>query len=521
MAVLAATLAVPGLAPGSASPVLADCGQQAPPRAIGAYVGYAFDGVITGIEVHQERFAGWLYRMTMDVSQPLVGDVGEQVVFDLETGGDCAWLQGDRYKVGDRLLVTASAPPSVPGTGEPDVRWFERALTWRHEWADDWTLHGLLPADQRFLSRDIRRASAQDEILMLVAPDALPFAIDDAIWSVAAPAHARDALLDAVPWGDGFVALGHRTDPRGRRSTPAIWRSPDGHRWDLLPDALPPSLLDGAQPMDLVAFRDRLFLLGADGGTLVIWRSADGARWERVLAEPIRDDPPTADGRTLTPIGAITSAADDERLVVLAHNETLPDLADRRVVWTSTDGSVFSRSETTGLARSPVMMISTGDGFALPQDDGSIRVSTDGVTWVDGGSLPPGWVDLAADAADGTLIATVNDGMPGDHEAPRPGPIRAGVETSTDDGSWSRRIDGPGEAGWAGGIDAAGGRIAALGDLASTPWVLSSKDAGTTWMYSELPGADGDVCPLGVVVGTRSMVVIGGCGGPLAWVADR
>src|SRR5688500_9738792 len=90
-ALLGAALALPGFAPGAVSPVLADCSQTAPPRAISAYVGFAFDGVVTRTEVRQEGFRGWLYRITMEVSQRLSGDVGD-VTFDLETSGECAWL---------------------------------------------------------------------------------------------------------------------------------------------------------------------------------------------------------------------------------------------------------------------------------------------------------------------------------------------------------------------------------------------------------------------------------------------
>ena len=64
-------------------------------------------------------------------------------------------------------------------------------------------------------------------------------------------------------------------------------------------------------------------------------------------------------------------------------------------------------------------------------------------------------------------------------------------------------------------------RIAMLGDLSGRPWLLTSDDAGASWTYGELPGVTEDACPVDVVVGARSMVVIGGCGGPLAWVADR
>jgi hypothetical protein len=277
-ALVAVALALSGIAPGGVSPVLADCGREAPPRAIDAYIGYALEGVIAAVEVHREQGRGWLHRITVEVDEPLRGDVDGRVTFDLETGGECAWLQGDRYKVGDRLIVSASGPPSVPDPGEPDVRWLERVLTWRHEWGDHWALHGLLPQHQRFLSRDIRQASARDVILMLVAPAALPFAIDDSRWTIAAPRRAQDTLLDAVPWGDGFVAIGQRVGTGGRRGRPAIWRSPDGHRWKLLSHALPASLLGGARPMDLVAFRERLFLVGTDVDRLIIWRSADGGR---------------------------------------------------------------------------------------------------------------------------------------------------------------------------------------------------------------------------------------------------
>lgn len=453
--------------------------------------------------------------------EPLRGDARERLVFDAEPEGDCTWLQGERYNVGDRLIVSASAAPTEPGAGEPDVRWFDRVLTWRHEWTDHWTLHGLLPQDAEALSRDILAASTRDAILMLVAPERLPFAIDATGWQVAEPGRERDTLLDAVPWRDGYIALGQRVAARGGRATPAIWRSGDGHRWQRLRGALSRTLLDGARPVELVAFQDRLFLLGADGGTLVAWRSADGERWERILEEPYRDDPPVMDGRTLLPIGSITAAADDDRLVVIVHNDTLPDQADRRVAWTSTDGTSFTRSDTIGLPRSPGRLTATSDRFLMPYSDGSVLASDDGVTWTAAGQLPAGWVDLASDRERGALLATVNTGMTSDHSVPAPGPIRGEVASSVDGNHWSPSIQGPGESGWVDSIEAKGGRIAALGDLQGRTWVLTSIDAGATWTYGELPGVARDGCVVDVVVGTRSTVVIGGCGGPLAWVADR
>ena len=141
------TAVVVGVAPGGVAPAAAECGMQFPDTRIGSHRGFAFDGVIAAIDRLPEQSVA---RITMDVTEMLAGDPVEQVAFDLGRGS-CWFLQVDRYKVGDRLIVTASAPPV-----DAEERYLPDALTWRYEWGDTWSLHGIPPQEARRFSRPIR-----------------------------------------------------------------------------------------------------------------------------------------------------------------------------------------------------------------------------------------------------------------------------------------------------------------------------------------------------------------------------
>lgn len=97
---------------GSPAPAHAECGMQAPAPDIRGHQGFAFEGIVRSVEGRREPPEGWLYRVTLDVTEMLAGQPLATVAFDLGRGA-CWHLQGDRFKAGDRLIVTASAPPST------------------------------------------------------------------------------------------------------------------------------------------------------------------------------------------------------------------------------------------------------------------------------------------------------------------------------------------------------------------------------------------------------------------------
>lgn len=148
------------------------------------------------------------------------------------------------------------------------------------------------------LSRPIRDASTRDEILALVAPDQLPYRVDRDAWSVTLARPGRDErLMDAVPWGDGFVALGGRMVNRHQgpreRTVPTIWTSADGKAWDEVPRPFPEVTEQASSVRRLLVFDGRLYAVGVIDGELRVWRSDDGSGWTSVdvRAEPVPRKP--------------------------------------------------------------------------------------------------------------------------------------------------------------------------------------------------------------------------------------
>ena len=515
-ALIAVAAAITGTVPGATPPAAADCGMQAPSRGIAAHRGFAFDGVITAIDLHEVKGEGWLYGITMDVTEMLAGDPVRQVTFDLGSGS-CWDLQGDRYKVGDRLIVTASWAPIEPLTID-GMRYLPDALTWRYEWGDVWTLHGLPSGWDRLLSPRIRSAATRDAIVALVAPDALPYQVDPGLWRVALErTDASGSLQDVVAWRDGFVALGSRTAGQGRqrRSEPTIWTSATGNRWDQVPDPFPAAVLAGATVQQLVVFRDALYAVGSRDDELMVWRSADGRRWQGVLAESWATLPPALHG-VVVPIGELQAAATDDRLLILS--DLAVQYVDTRAVWTSTDGTTFTRSTPVGLTPDIGTTIAIDGAFAISYSNWGIRTSADGVTWTDAGTQPPGMTDLAWDAARSRYLAAVAVALPGVGSD-------AGAEVSPDALAWSPLVDQPGSDGDVIEVAAAGDVLALLGtrgeEATTAVWTMTSHDRGATWTYAELPRTRREACVQKVAIGTIAIVAIGGCGGVLAWVAGR
>jgi hypothetical protein len=518
---LALLLAVGATITGAGTPttVWADCARQAPEPGIRTHLGFALEGMVTSVEGRREPGEGWLYRVMVDVSEMLAGAPVDVVAFDLGTG-DCWQLQGDRYKVGDRLIVTASAPP-VDGT----VDYLPDGLTWRYEWADHWTLHGLPEDLAATLSRPIREASRRDEILALVAPARLPYGVDPHAWLVTLARPRRDEhLIDAGPWGDGFVALGSRMVNRHRGSTerivPTIWTSSTGEEWDEV--AAPFGEVDdpGSSVARLLAFQGQLYAIGVDGWDLRIWRSDDGTAWDPVNVG--RASAGLANAGLVSRRVVVGAAATDDRIVAITGPWSDAAGSDF-VAWTSLDGQTWTRAVPTGL-HGPIADLTPGPaGFLVrgcacsgPMASWWLRSSADGIAWERIHEVPALSAGIAFDEdADRYLAATL--------EVRENEDTIAALDASTDGTSWSRLTAAPGRDSTRVSVAASDATIVLLGSRYapddSGSFVMVSRDGGDTWTHSTVPGARLTECVSKPVVGASRVVLLGDCGPNLAWTS--
>ncbi|MFN8623231.1 MAG: hypothetical protein U0869_21030 [Chloroflexota bacterium] len=518
--VMAAVVAVLGAMGGTAASAVlaplraaADCGMQAPDPRIEAHRGFAFDGVIEDITGRVADMAGWQDRITMRVTEALAGSPGPIVAFDLGRG-PCSLLQGDRYKVGDRLIVTASAPPTTGG----DVAHLADVLTWRHEWADTWSFHGLDQGLAKHMPAAYRAATTRDAILRLVAPDALPYAVAPDAWTATLQRSSpRQLLTDVVPWGDGFVAFGWAS---AEPQVPQVWRSPDGRRWTRSTAALPDIQGRTWNLQQLVSFRGDLYLVGGAGEFAVALRSGDGGRtWGIALSEPLGDPRPVP-GTTLPPVGDIRAAATADRLLLLAGTGG----ATSTRAFTTTDGEHWDRDIPTqlgpwahGLLATPDTFVITDCGQSGPTPTCTLQTSPDGIAWSLLGAMPVTDPPVAWDAAGSRYLAAVGNTHA---ETER----TASLQASSDATTWETLVTAPGIASDAWAAAASDDGTLALLGRGDAPgggwWTMTSSDDGATWTWSPIPTGE-RACLDKIAIGTSRIVAVGGCGRTVGWVADR
>lgn len=504
---------VAGLGPVGTAPVAADCGMQFPPTHIGPHRGFAFDGTIRSIERLPAQF---LERITMDVSEMLAGTPVEEVVFDLGRG-DCSFLQADRYKVGDRLIVTAAGPPA-----DAEERHLPQALTWRYEWGDTWSLHGLPPQHVRRFSPAIRAADSHDEIVALVAPEALPYGLDPGAWSVTLRGPDSGIRLGDVVRFDGrFAALGTREAPRGQRRTdpdrPVLFLSETGRSWAQVLDPFPAVRGPQAYLVRLAVFQDALYAIGRDGGSLIVFSSPDGRTWTNVLTQPANDADVGSGGAESRYLTYLMAAATADTLVVMGGPAGMTS-AEQLRAWTTDNGVTWTRETPVGLDEASENLIATGEGFAIRScicnaqtPRWLIKTSEDGVSWSQAGEAPSDTVDLAWDPETGRYLAALAlaDHFDGSHAA---------LEASTDGITWTRLVTSPGRTGVPLDVATGGGGILLLGaDWDESAWALTSADGGGRWVRTELPGTASGDCVASGAVTVSSMVAVGDCRGSLAW----
>ncbi len=157
------------------------------------------------------------------------------------------------------------------------------------------------------------------------------YSADGTTWShVNMPEATGYQAIAVTAWTGGFAAVAN--DTLGQN--PAVWTSVDGRSWQKSP-----AVLTGFAPTSIVAFKDRVILLGAgtdvtDGAS---WSSIDGRNWVESIA-PARDpatmiDAATVVGDTLVAIGS-SHLADQ----MIMGGPTMPPVGLNESVWLSKDG---------------------------------------------------------------------------------------------------------------------------------------------------------------------------------------
>lgn len=218
-------------------------------------------------------------------------------------------------------------------------------------------------------------------------------------------------------------------------------------------------------------------------------------------------------------MGATTNA---ERMVVMTGPWRDPGTGGI-VVWTSPDGETWTRSTPEGLD-GLVADLSTGpDGFLIrsclcsgPVERWLLKSSVDGITWEPAGEAPALSYGVAYDAAaERYLAATLDISDSGDRIA--------ALDASVDGTSWSRSTTAPGNDSIQVSVTASRDTIVMLGSRYAPgdrgSFVMVSRDGGTTWTYSLVPGARRAECVDAAVTGTSRIVLLGECGPNLAWTS--
>jgi hypothetical protein len=143
--------------------------------------------------------------------------------------------------------------------------------------------------------------------------------------------HAPKWMSDVTAGPAGFVAVGGQT---GKASQPAVWTSPDGHRWTLstTPPALPAGTTQGSLTK-VVARGGVLVATGVAGSYVFASVSADGGRTWRPAALPGAAAGTALTAATATPRGFV--------LVGTAGSDV--------ATWSSPDGRTWRVARPHGL----------------------------------------------------------------------------------------------------------------------------------------------------------------------------
>ena len=143
----------------------------------------------------------------------------------------------------------------------------------------------------------------------------------------------RQAMLDVVAGGPGFVAVGYEN------RNAAVWTSTDGLVWERVPHRRERFGGEGNQQMSAVATAGPgLVAVGTDNDDAAIWTSPDGLDWTRVAT----DDPDLRGDGTqfITDVTGVRNG-----IVAVGGGGSGP------VAFRSTDGLDWERIELVGEAR--------------------------------------------------------------------------------------------------------------------------------------------------------------------------
>lgn len=190
------------------------------------------------------------------------------------------------------------------------------------------------------------------------------------------------AMSAITAGGPGFVAVGwSEYDPRTHEANAAVWTSPDGRVWVRVPHDEDVFGVQGPDSMrDVVAGNRGLIAVGNDGPRVVVWTSADGRRWTRL---------PYEKGLFGGEQHIWALAVADSGIMGVGYDSSIEGEDEYAVVWTSADGSRWSRSPIEkasitplrGVVATDLGVIAVGSQNVGGHMDAVIWTSPDGVVW--------------------------------------------------------------------------------------------------------------------------------------------
>jgi hypothetical protein len=347
-------------------------------------------------------------------------------------------------------------------------------------------------------------------------------------------------MAGVLAGGPGFIGWGY-IYPTG----PRIWWSIDGLDWE--PGSIP-AIEDAwieefyaGQVLDVAAGGPGFVAIGTyarrDGWTTsIIWTSADGKTWQRV------------------PLGVVFERSRIDR--ILAYRGDLlgfgceldtPNDCGRPMVWSSTDGLIWSRATPSLPAGVGALSFDAADedqlwgtgkaeyGLLDPVSDVPTFVtSTDGRTWT---NSPLAWMPRLHAVSDGLWALVPPLPTDSDYVVPPWLPTTPGVFRARDELEWE--LTASPKDGYPEELSAVGATLLLAGSAGKDCWIPSnctvaawrSVDEGVTWASAPVTGADGRpeerggtmvalaALPDGTVVGVGRTVSTAGSPSTAAWVS--
>jgi len=197
----------------SASPVAAECMEPAPPKAVSAYVGFAFVASVASVsDQPTTQLPGnspFNWEVVLDVSHVYRGSVPHQVVVDGWSAG-CGWFRGRALSPGDVIFMTSNQL-RLPTLGSDLLVWRRAGDAWHFDYETVIPSNG---GNVGVFPHVAVSATTTSDLVALFGPDALP---------------PTDAALVPTPGGEAgalwLVVLGAlgagMAIERRRRSTSA------------------------------------------------------------------------------------------------------------------------------------------------------------------------------------------------------------------------------------------------------------------------------------------------------------